>query len=33
MTKARAEKRMLMNLIHASDSDDNAKKEIKLWFK
>jgi nucleoside-diphosphate kinase len=33
MTKARAEKRMLMNLIHASDSDDNAKQEIKLWFK
>jgi nucleoside-diphosphate kinase len=33
MTKARAEKRMLMNLIHASDSDDNAKKEMKLWFK
>lgn len=24
--------RILENLIHASDSDDNANKEIKLWF-
>jgi nucleoside-diphosphate kinase len=33
MSKARAEKRMLKNLIHASDSNENALKEIKLWFK
>jgi nucleoside diphosphate kinase len=24
---------MLRNLIHASDSDENAQKELKLWFK
>jgi nucleoside-diphosphate kinase len=28
-----AEKRMLRNLIHASDSIENAKKELALWFK
>ena len=33
MAKARAEKRMLRNLIHASDSDLSAAKELKLWFK
>ena len=33
MEKSNAEKRMLRNLIHASDSDENAKKEIALWFK
>jgi nucleoside-diphosphate kinase len=27
------EGRMLRNLIHASDSDENAQKELKLWFK
>jgi nucleoside-diphosphate kinase len=32
MAKARAEKRMLRNLIHASDSNENASKEIELWF-
>lgn len=26
------EKRMLMNLIHASDSKESAEKEMKLWF-
>ena len=31
--KSGLEKRMLNNLIHASDSDENAKKEIELWFK
>ena len=29
---AMKEKRMLMNLIHASDSKENVEKEIKLWF-
>lgn len=33
LAKARDEKRMLRNLVHASDSDTNAAKEIKLWFK
>jgi nucleoside-diphosphate kinase len=28
-----AEKRMLRNLIHASDSPENAVKEASLWFK
>lgn len=32
MAQARAENRMLRNLIHASDSDDNVKKELVLWF-
>ena len=26
-------KRMLHNLIHASDTEENARREIKLWFK
>jgi nucleoside-diphosphate kinase len=30
--KAGAEKRALHNLIHASDSDENAKREAKIWF-
>ena len=30
--KADAENRAVENLIHASDSPDNAAKEIKLWF-
>ena len=29
---ANAENRILENVIHASDSDENAAKEIKLWF-
>ncbi len=29
---AMREKRMLMNLIHASDSKDSVEKEMKLWF-
>ena len=33
MEKSNAEGRMLRNLIHASDSDENAKKELELWFK
>ena len=33
LAKARAENRMLKNLIHASDSAENAAKELKLWFK
>lgn len=33
MEKSVLEGRMLRNLIHASDSDENAKKELKLWFK
>ena len=33
MEKSVEEGRMLRNLIHASDSDENAKKELKLWFK
>jgi len=32
MEKSNQEKRMLRNLIHASDSDANAEKEIELWF-
>lgn len=32
MAAARAENRMLRNLIHASDSDDNVQKELVLWF-
>jgi nucleoside-diphosphate kinase len=32
MADARAENRMLRNLIHASDSDDNVQKELVLWF-
>lgn len=32
LAKARAENRMLRNLIHASDSDENVKKELVLWF-
>jgi len=30
---ANAKKRVLRNLVHASDSVDNAEREIKLWFK
>ncbi len=33
MAKSNEEKRMLRNLIHASDSDENAKRELELWFK
>lgn len=33
MEKSNAEGRMLRNLIHASDSDESAKKELALWFK
>ncbi len=33
MEKSNAEGRMLRNLIHASDSDESAKKELELWFK
>jgi len=29
---AMREKRMLLNLIHASDSKESAEKEMKLWF-
>ncbi len=32
MSEARAANRMLRNLIHASDSDENVKNELKLWF-
>ena len=32
IAQARAENRMLRNLIHASDSDDNVQKELVLWF-
>ncbi|PKM66574.1 MAG: nucleoside-diphosphate kinase [Firmicutes bacterium HGW-Firmicutes-19] len=32
LSKARSENRMLRNLIHASDSDENVKKELVLWF-
>lgn len=32
MVKSNAEGRMLRNLIHASDSPENAKKELSLWF-
>lgn len=30
--QSKKEERMLNNLIHASDSDENALKEIDLWF-
>jgi len=33
MELAKQEQRLVHNLIHASDSDENAYKEIKLWFK
>ena len=33
LSQARAENRMLRNLVHASDSNENAAKELKLWFK
>jgi nucleoside-diphosphate kinase len=33
MEKSNAECRMLRNLIHASDSDENAMKELALWFR
>lgn len=33
MEKSSAEKRMLENLIHASDSVESAQKELSLWFK
>ncbi len=33
MDLAKQEQRLVHNLIHASDSDENAYKEIKLWFK
>ncbi len=33
MEKSNKEGRMLRNLIHASDSPENAKKELNLWFK
>jgi nucleoside-diphosphate kinase len=32
MEQARLDNRMLRNLIHASDSDENVKQECKLWF-
>ena len=32
MEDAKVEGRMLRNLIHASDSEEHAKEEIKLWF-
>lgn len=32
MEQARSDNRMLRNLIHASDSDENAEQECKLWF-
>ncbi len=32
MEDAKTEGRMLRNLIHASDSEEHAKEEIKLWF-
>jgi nucleoside-diphosphate kinase len=32
MSEARAANRMLRNLIHASDSDENVRNELKLWF-
>lgn len=32
MEKSSQEKRMLMNLVHASDSVESAQAEIKLWF-
>lgn len=33
MLASTQEKRMLNNLIHASDSNENAQKELALWFK
>ena len=33
LSLARTENRMLRNLVHASDSDLSAAKELKLWFK
>lgn len=33
MEKSKAEKRMLNNLIHASDSEKSAESELALWFK
>lgn len=33
MEDAKRELRMVRNLIHASDTEDNAKREIKLWFR
>jgi nucleoside-diphosphate kinase len=33
MELAKQEQRLVHNLIHASDSDENAQKEINLWFK
>lgn len=33
MDRSSQEKRMLMNLVHASDSLENAEAELKLWFK
>ncbi len=32
MEDAKKDGRMLRNLIHASDTEENAKREIKLWF-
>lgn len=32
MEQARLDNRMLRNLIHASDSDENAEQELELWF-
>ncbi|MEG0239939.1 nucleoside-diphosphate kinase [Anaerorhabdus sp.] len=32
MEKSKAEGRMLNNLVHASDSEENAQKELELWF-
>ncbi|SJZ50761.1 nucleoside-diphosphate kinase [Anaerorhabdus furcosa] len=32
MEKSKAEGRMLNNLVHASDSEENAEKELMLWF-
>ena len=32
LAKSIAEKRMLNNLIHASDSKESARDELKLWF-
>lgn len=33
MDLAKEEQRLVHNLIHASDSDESAHKEIELWFK
>jgi nucleoside diphosphate kinase len=32
METAKNENRMLRNLIHASDTEENARREIVLWF-